>query len=181
MKCSYHPDVDATGVCVNCGRMVCRDCALTLQGRVYCQPCADELVVARPAVKPKTDRSGLLTAGGILSIVSGAISILYSLFFILPFLMILLFSSETSAPEDDWDLWFPLIFLTPFTLAFTVLGVMAIIGGIQALKRKRFGLALGGAICGSVFMQVFGIPAVIFIALSKDEFKKKTTRTEHLS
>lgn len=50
MKCEYHPENDAVGACVNCGRMVCSECKATLGGRIYCKRCADEAFVARPAL-----------------------------------------------------------------------------------------------------------------------------------
>jgi hypothetical protein len=51
-----------------------------------------------------------------------------------------------------------------------VLGIVAVVGGISAIRRKRFGLSLAGAICAlpSVFL---GILAVIFVALGKREFR----------
>jgi hypothetical protein len=53
-----------------------------------------------------------------------------------------------------------------------ILGIVAIIGGISAIRRKRFSLSLAGAICAlpSVFL---GILAVIFVSLSKREFGAK--------
>jgi hypothetical protein len=49
-----------------------------------------------------------------------------------------------------------------------MIGVVAVAGGVCALKRRVWGLALAGSIC-SVFCWL-GIPAIIFIALSKQEF-----------
>jgi hypothetical protein len=45
--CSYHPGKDAVGACVNCGKMVCLACRTELQERVYCQPCANKLFMAK--------------------------------------------------------------------------------------------------------------------------------------
>jgi hypothetical protein len=55
---------------------------------------------------------------------------------------------------------------------FGVLGIVAVVGGISAIRRKRFGLSLAGAICAlpSVFL---GIAAVILVALGKREFGVK--------
>ena len=50
-----------------------------------------------------------------------------------------------------------------------VLGIVAIVGGISAIRRKRFGLALAGAIC-AILSGILGILAVIFVALRKREF-----------
>ena len=49
-----------------------------------------------------------------------------------------------------------------------MIGIVAIAGGLCALKRRAWGLALAGSIC-SVFCWL-GIPAIILIALSKQEF-----------
>jgi hypothetical protein len=53
-----------------------------------------------------------------------------------------------------------------------VLGIVAVVGGISAIRRKRFGLSLAGAICAlpSVFL---GIAAVVLVALGKREFRAK--------
>jgi len=52
-----------------------------------------------------------------------------------------------------------------------ILGVVAIVGGIYALKRRLWGLALAGSICaliGPWFL--LGILAIIFVSLGKREF-----------
>jgi hypothetical protein len=60
-----------------------------------------------------------------------------------------------------------------------VLGLIAISGGIFAIKRKVWVLALAGAICAIVpphpwgyliWTPVLGIMAVVLVALSKSEF-----------
>jgi len=54
-----------------------------------------------------------------------------------------------------------------------ILGAVAIVGGIYALKRRVWGLALGGAICALLVPPgtVLGILAIIFVAMGKDEFE----------
>jgi len=47
---------------------------------------------------------------------------------------------------------------------------LAVIGGVFALKRTRWGWALAGAICSLLF-PVFGIPAIILLVKSKGEFE----------
>jgi hypothetical protein len=49
-------------------------------------------------------------------------------------------------------------------------GLIAVVGGISAIRRYRFGLSLAGAIC-ALPLGLFGIPAVIFVALGKREFE----------
>jgi hypothetical protein len=50
--CSYHPGKEAVGACISCGKMVCVACRTELQEKVYCQPCANKLFVAKSDVQP---------------------------------------------------------------------------------------------------------------------------------
>jgi hypothetical protein len=53
-----------------------------------------------------------------------------------------------------------------------VFGIIAIVGGIYALNRKIWGLALAGSICALVGPAgILGIPAIIFVIMGKGEFK----------
>jgi hypothetical protein len=47
-------------------------------------------------------------------------------------------------------------------------GIVALVGGINALKRKRWGLALAGSILS--LPGVMAILAIIFVSLGKKEF-----------
>ena len=52
-------------------------------------------------------------------------------------------------------------------------GVLSLLGGISALKRERWGLALAGSIAAVVGgWSAVGIVALIFIAISRDEFRR---------
>jgi len=51
-----------------------------------------------------------------------------------------------------------------------VLGIVAIAGGVAALRRRSFGLSLAGAIC-SLPSAILGILAIIFVSVSKKEFE----------
>lgn len=53
-----------------------------------------------------------------------------------------------------------------------ILGVVAIVGGIYALRRRVWGLALAGAICALIAPPpgILGILAIIFVSLGKREF-----------
>jgi hypothetical protein len=50
------------------------------------------------------------------------------------------------------------------------LGILSVTGGVSAIRRKRFGLSLAGAIC-ALLSGLLGILAVIFVALGKREFR----------
>lgn len=47
MKCDYHPDRDATGICVNCGKLVCDACKAVLEGKIYCALCSDKMALGK--------------------------------------------------------------------------------------------------------------------------------------
>ena len=166
MRCSFQPEREGIGVCANCGRVVCPTCAMELQGRTYCQLCANAIFTERSSVKPRRDRSGLLTAGGILAIVGGAGLTLFAVPVSLLALLDTILADDSTEALDA--------FVTCLImLALSVLGVLQIVGGICALKRTRFGLALTGAICGTISCSILGIMALVFIAVSKEEFNKE--------
>jgi hypothetical protein len=60
---------------------------------------------------------------------------------------------------------------TALALPFAVVGILAIVGGIYALQRKIWGLALAGSIAAFFPSWILGIAAIVFIALSKNEFE----------
>lgn len=66
-------------------------------------------------------------------------------------------------------------FLPPFFIGLAIplliVAILAIIGGIYALQRKNWGLALAGSIAAFFPSWLLGIAAIIFTALSKDEFE----------
>ena len=51
--CFNHPGRDATGACVNCGKMICLECRTVLGDKIYCQRCADDIFVKGPAKAPQ--------------------------------------------------------------------------------------------------------------------------------
>jgi hypothetical protein len=62
-----------------------------------------------------------------------------------------------------------------FGTPFIVLGIIAIVGGIYALRREVWGLALAGSICAFIPVivpwSILGILGIIFVSLGKREFK----------
>jgi len=112
-------------------------------------------------------RGGLLTTGGILSIIGGA--------FEAGMLVVSVMSNVIESwvgsllPSGQFEIHF---IPTWLPIAFLVLGIIAIVGGVSALRRKSFGLSLAGAICALPSpSSIFGILAVIFVALGKREFE----------
>ena len=107
-------------------------------------------------------RSRLLTAGGVLSLIAGAIEVLAGGGG-LALIVNLLTPMSPGAVAPGW-VW------VVMGLPFLALGIVAILGGAAAMKRKGYGLSLAGAIC-ALPLAPMGIPAVIFVVLRKREFE----------
>mgnify|MGYP001037271239 CR=1 FL=1 len=130
---------------------------------------------------------------GILSIVAGSAGIAVGAM-VGGFAVLLqgLTGTELSKLLDRWagtggtDIWGPGIEMMPevldmlpglastlliaVTIAVIVFGVIALVGGINAVKRRRWGLALAGAILAIPVMPPLGVLAVIFVSIGKREF-----------
>ena len=53
-----------------------------------------------------------------------------------------------------------------------ILGIVAIVGGLYALRRRIWGLGLAGSICALIGPWfILGILAIVFISLGKKEFE----------
>lgn len=65
MKCAYHLDRDAVGICVNCEKAVCSECRVIRDDRTYCNPCVQKLLATKKAAGAK-DPSLWFTVGSIL-------------------------------------------------------------------------------------------------------------------
>ena len=113
---------------------------------------------------------------GILNIVGGALRILGSIAVLIGIMFFIpVATSVGPGPVPEMERWLIpgvletiLIIATVFLL---IVGIIPIIGGIYALQRKKWGLALAGSIVAIFGSSVMGILATIFTAMSKDEFK----------
>ena len=124
-----------------------------------------------------SNRSGLLTAGGVLAIVAGALQVVGGLLIAILTVgisILLRVPRILLYPGDCWGRFVPSI---PFWLIIVgvplfALGIVAIVGGVSALRRGSFGLSLAGAIC-ALPSHILGILAIIFVSVSKGEFRAK--------
>jgi hypothetical protein len=124
------------------------------------------------AIKRKTWKP---TAAGILCIVAGTIVVVIS--------GIVVAAGLTSPPPTDADPAGYLMMIFFFGPSI-ILGIIAIVGGIYALRRRVWGLALAGSIALVVIgifpifltknfigFVILGILAIIFVVLGRREFK----------
>ncbi len=116
------------------------------------------------------------TVAGILNIVGGALFILGAIAVLLGILFFIPISRSTGpgpVPEiGGWMIPGNLeAILVIAAIYFLTVGILPIIGGIYALRRKKWGLALAGSIAAIFGSSVMGILATIFTAMSRDEFE----------
>ena len=117
------------------------------------------------------ENSSSPVAAGVLSIVSGIIGITISAGMILFSVFFMNIEDfPVSIPNN-----FPFDFLQAVYMVWgiilIILAILAIIGGIYALQRRLWGLALAGSIASILTFFPTGIAAVIFVGLSRQEFK----------
>jgi hypothetical protein len=121
------------------------------------------------------NKSGLLTAGGVLSIIGGVLEAIAGGIVVGIVIHYLIRGPLWPLPHIPVP-WGEIVvdFLPAVVIIvgilILVLGAIGIAGGISALNRKSFGLSLAGAIC-ILPTVILGILAVIFVSVSKKEFE----------
>lgn len=108
---------------------------------------------------------------GILDIVAGAFGVITSFSLGLWLALFPYFISSEPSEFHDFPVQFVAIFMIPCAVFIFAAGVLAIVGGICAIKKKRWGLALAGSIAAFFGSSPLGVAAIIFTALSKKEFE----------
>ena len=113
---------------------------------------------------------------GILDIVGGASGLIGSVVATLGIMFFIPFSISVGPdPIPDIPNW-----MIPSVLSFIliiglvliiIIGILSIVGGIYAIQRKKWGLALTGSIAAIFGSFIIGILATIFTVIAKDEFK----------
>ena len=115
------------------------------------------------------NKSWMPTAAGVLCIISAAIRLILVLVLIIAMIVTGEFLIFTGL-----GFWFPLnvmAVLWIITVPLAVTGVLALVGGIFALQRKRWGLALAGSIAAFLPFGILGVIATIFTSLSRGDFE----------
>jgi len=106
------------------------------------------------------------TIAGILNIISGSFGLLVSFS-----LFLLVFVSNV-----DFEYYpgvFPEVISAAAVFAAIIsllVSLLILVSGIYALERRYWGLSLAGSIAAAMGCLLLGIPALVLIAISKDEF-----------
>jgi hypothetical protein len=111
---------------------------------------------------------------GTLSIVAGVINLFAAFLLFLVTIVVQGIVGFVAIP-----FWIPFnasVALLALSLPFLVCGVLAIVGGVYAVQRKKWGLALAGSIMAFFPYCILGLVSVILLALSKEEFESTYPR-----
>ncbi len=100
------------------------------------------------------------TTAGILSIIAGVFGLIGAL-------VVGVIGGTIAGLEDILGLG---TLFAAIAIPLIIIAIIAIVGGVYALKRRIWGLALAGTICALFCFWLLGIPAIIFVALGKREF-----------
>lgn len=99
---------------------------------------------------------------GVMLLIAFVVSLGYAVYFSFMFLFMM---GGVSSPMT-----FPLAFIwVVCPMVFLISPIFALIGGIYALQRRKWSIALVGAIL-SIYT-LFGIIALIFLILGREEFR----------
>jgi len=109
------------------------------------------------------------TAAGILDIIAGS-------FVLLGGFILLIFGTVGSSIMPYFMPQMPpvtaVVIFSSIAVPLILIAILAIVGGIYALQRKIWGLALAGSIAAFFSPSwVLGVAAIVFTALSKNEFE----------
>jgi hypothetical protein len=132
---------------------------IQLRGFVY---------IEQPKVRQHMQRTWKPTAAGILCIIAAIICIalvVLSALVIGVFQLFWIFGASPGQEIPGSGL------VNGILIGGGIVSIVAVAGAVCSFKRKVWGLALAGSICALVGFGVLGILAIIFISLSKSEFK----------
>jgi hypothetical protein len=115
------------------------------------------------------DKSWWPTIAGMLDIISGSLGIIFGLLVVVGIVVCSAIGTGRGVPEEF--LRFGPEFLIAIVIPLVILNIVSLIGGIYALKKKRWAMALAGSITTFLVNWFFGVAAIVFTVLSRDEFE----------
>ena len=115
------------------------------------------------------EKTWMPKAAGILDIVAGALSFIGLTFAFFGILVLGAMEGGNMPAETPANLILTVIVI--LAIFAIIADALAIVGGIFALQRKKWGLALAGSIAAFLASWPLGIAAIVLTALSKKEFE----------
>jgi hypothetical protein len=139
--------------CWSCGSIIKKEAEL-------CVHCGVRVKTGLPSRLIK-GRSIMPVVGGILGIIAGVTPLIVGIVLI-----------SVGATGDDWPDhrsadWLQI----GFGIGALAIAIVTMVGSSFAIARRHFVLAMVGGVCAMFSMWIFGIPALILIALSGKEFE----------
>ncbi len=119
------------------------------------------------ATSPTTSKA---TIAGILDIASGLMALMGGA--VLAAIGLVGTGVLIAVPDDMPPIqWLPLVFFGPIALMVLIAGVVAIIGGIKAIKRTSWAWTLAGAVAALVCCIPLGIASLVVTVMAEGEFR----------
>ena len=76
-RCAFHPEREPSAICTNCGKLICNECKTVLAKKIYCNPCAEKILLGnRMRPEKVTEKVTYNTALRWISGVAGVLFIL---------------------------------------------------------------------------------------------------------
>jgi len=152
--------------CISCGR------AIDFNANVcpYCGYDYRAAVMGPPPVR----RTGSPVAGGIMIAIAGILALANAVSFLTYSVTDLENTGVTLPSGTTWDQILGI--LRACGAIEIILGIVAIVGGIFAIQRKHFGLAVAGGLFGMFgiglgFGAILGLIGLILVAVSRKQFQ----------
>ena len=129
-------------------------------------------------------------AAGVLNIISGATHLLGAIFILIfgwlgdGILNILWYGLVGTLFWQGISALHPLVYPLPpelqeiAAIPVMILSILAIVGGICALKRKAWSVAFTGSICAALVTWFLGVPAIILTVMSNKRNLTQALKTE---
>ncbi|MEW5748485.1 MAG: zinc ribbon domain-containing protein [Candidatus Thermoplasmatota archaeon] len=151
------PQQPSSRMCVQCGKPIAQDANVC----PYCGK--DYRVQAAPAAKKKTV---MPLVGGILIVVGGVLALLAGIGLVAS---VGAFDSLMIVDVEGVDMLEDL--LTACGILFIIFGLIGLLGGVFAIMRKHFGLAILGGIFALFGWFLPALIGLILVGMSKEEFE----------
>jgi len=116
------------------------------------------------------DRSWIPTVAGVLNIFAGGLALVG--------VVALSFGAfvVSCAPEidpDEFGIFIAKTVLIGLAFGVLILALLAVLGGIFALQRKRWGFVLAGSISAAFVCPPLGVPAIVLTVLAERDLRER--------
>jgi TM2 domain-containing membrane protein YozV len=163
MECKNHAGMEADNICVECGKPICKQCAVELKNGIYCKECLENRMRNGPR-KSKLLTFFLSLMPGVghmyLGLINKGLTIMFLLFASL--FLVILFSGEPSMA------WFPGFFIPTLSIAFvsySIFDSLDIADKINSGKSECFDSTLEASIIKQKFYENRKLIGCVFLIL----------------